>query len=44
VLRLLDNSNPPAFSVVGKPFLTLLMRHLPRRLTAAATMRMVGLR
>jgi short-subunit dehydrogenase len=44
ILRLLDRRNPPAFTVVGKPFLTFLMRHLPRRMVAAATMRMVGMR
>jgi short-subunit dehydrogenase len=44
VLRLLESDNPPAFTVVGKPLLTFLMRHLPRRLVAAATMRMVGMR
>jgi short-subunit dehydrogenase len=44
ILRLLDRRNPPAFTVVGKPFLAFLMRHLPRRMVAAATMRMVGMR
>ncbi len=44
VLHLLDSGNPAAFTVVGKPMLTFLMRHLPRRLVEAATMRTVGLR
>ena len=44
VLRLLDSSDPAAFTVVGKPLITLLMRHLPRRLVAALTMRMVRMR
>jgi NAD(P)-dependent dehydrogenase (short-subunit alcohol dehydrogenase family) len=44
VLKLLDSRNPAALTVVGRPLVTLLMRHLPRRLVAAATMRTVGMR
>jgi NAD(P)-dependent dehydrogenase (short-subunit alcohol dehydrogenase family) len=44
VLGLLDSPRPAAFTVVGKPLLTFLMRHMPRRLLEAATARTVGLR
>jgi NAD(P)-dependent dehydrogenase (short-subunit alcohol dehydrogenase family) len=43
VLRLVESGNPAPFTVVGKPFLTFLVRHMPRRLVAAMTARTVGL-
>jgi short-subunit dehydrogenase len=42
IVALVESERPAAFTVVGKPLLTFLMRHLPRRLVAAATARMVG--
>jgi short-subunit dehydrogenase len=42
IVALVESERPAGFTVVGKPLLTFLMRHLPRRLVAAATARMVG--
>jgi short-subunit dehydrogenase len=43
IIGLVESANPAPFTVVGKPLLTFLLRHLPRRLVAAATARMVGM-
>jgi NAD(P)-dependent dehydrogenase (short-subunit alcohol dehydrogenase family) len=43
VLALVSSANPAPFTIVGKPFLTFLLRHMPRRLVTAATARTVGL-
>ncbi len=44
VLRLARSRSPRPFTVVGKPFLTFLVRHAPRGLLAVASARMTGMR
>ena len=44
VLRLVGSRNPPPFIVIGRPLLTFLLRHAPRRFVAARAARAAGLR
>ncbi|HVP18841.1 MAG TPA: SDR family oxidoreductase [Spirochaetia bacterium] len=44
VLRLAKSRNPAPFTVIGKPLLTFLIRHAPRRLLARGMARVTGMR
>jgi len=44
VLRLVEAKDPPAFTVMGRRFLTFFIHHAPRRMVAAMSARTTGMR
>jgi len=44
VLRLVRGKNPPPLTVMGRPLLTFFIRHAPRKMVAALSARMTGVR